>query len=242
MTAADRPDSLFDGRLVCRQPASGYRFSIDAVLLAHFCRPAPGETVVDLGAGCGVVSLILAHRHPTIDLVAVELQPELVRYCRQNVEENGFADRLRVVAGDVQDIRRLLPPESCQRVVVNPPYGRPGRGRTSRDTGSRTARHETAATIDVFVAAAAFVLQNRCRADFIFPVSRLPGLLSCLRQVRLEPKILRLVHGYPGADARLVLVEAMKNGGEDLRVLPPLYIYQHKNGPYTDEVTHIYKC
>ena len=33
-------DTLFSGRLICRQPEHGYRFSVDAVLTAHFARPA----------------------------------------------------------------------------------------------------------------------------------------------------------------------------------------------------------
>ena len=238
--SADTPDTLFNGRLFCRQPAQGYRFSIDAVLLAHFCRPAAGETVVDLGAGCGVVSLILAYRHPGVALVAVEAQEELARCCAENARANSFTHRLQVVAGDVRRIRELLPPESCQRVVCNPPYGQMDRGRVSPNPERRAARHEGVATVEDFAAAAAFVLRNRCRAAFVFSAARLPGLLAALRRVRLEPKVLRLVHSYPGADASLVLVEAIKNGGEELRVLPPLYVYREQNGAYSEEVAACY--
>ncbi len=238
--AADTPDTLFNGRLLCRQPGRGYRFSIDAVLLAHFCRPAKGETVADLGAGCGVVSLILAYRHPGATFVAVEAQEELARCCADNVRANGFAGRFRVVTGDVRRIRDLVAAESCHWVVCNPPYGRPGRGRLSPDPERRVARHEGDASIADFAGAAATVLRNRGRAAFVFPAARLPGLLAAMRHHRLEPKVLRLVHGYPGAEASLALVAGVKNGGEELRVLPPLFVYRERNGPYTDEVAGWY--
>ncbi|MCW5198647.1 SAM-dependent methyltransferase, partial [Desulfobulbus sp. F3] len=55
-------DTLFNDRVICRQHRDGYRFSIDAVLLAHFCRPAARNMVLDIGCGCGVISLILCCR------------------------------------------------------------------------------------------------------------------------------------------------------------------------------------
>ena len=68
-------DTLFNGRLVCRQHRNGYRFSLDAVLLAHFCQPASRDKVLDLGCGCGVIGLVLCYRHPEVQVTGLELQP-----------------------------------------------------------------------------------------------------------------------------------------------------------------------
>ena len=100
-------DTLFDGALLCHQHRQGYRFSVDAVLLAHFVVPPKGARILDLGAGCGVVSLQLAYRHPSVFLSALEIQDTLVALCRRNVLANGFEERLTVVQGDLRRLSSL---------------------------------------------------------------------------------------------------------------------------------------
>ena len=98
-------DHFFNGNIVLNQPASGYRFSIDAVILSHLVCPAPGETVLDLGTGCGVIPIMLAFRHPDIRVIGVEIQPSLSRLARQNVADNCLADRVRIVDKDMGNCR-----------------------------------------------------------------------------------------------------------------------------------------
>ena len=97
-------DTLFAGRLICRQRRHGYRFSVDAVLVAHFAIPKPGQRVLDLGCGCGVIGLILAHRQPQITVSSLEMQEELAALAEENGNLNGFGDRFRVIRGDVRTI------------------------------------------------------------------------------------------------------------------------------------------
>jgi tRNA1Val (adenine37-N6)-methyltransferase len=92
-------DHFFNGKIVLNQPGSGYRFSIDAVILSHLVCPVPGETILDLGTGCGVIPIMLAFRHPEIRVIGVEIQPALSRLARQNVADNHLADRIRVIEG-----------------------------------------------------------------------------------------------------------------------------------------------
>ena len=54
-------DAFFEGRLRIYQTRDGYRYSIDAVLLAGAVYPKPGQVLVDLGTGCGIIALILIH-------------------------------------------------------------------------------------------------------------------------------------------------------------------------------------
>jgi len=234
-------DTLFDGRVVCLQPRQGYRFSIDAVLLAHFCEPAPFERVLDLGSGCGVLSLILAFRHPNVSLVAVEIQEELCRLCRENVARNGLEGRIRVLCGDARDPALLPQGEPFDQVVVNPPFYPAGSGRLSQNPQAALARHEINLDLASMVMTAQRVLHTQGRLSVVYPATRLASLIAALREKGLEPKRLRLVHSYPGDVARLALLEAVKNGGESLSVLPPLFIYQAPGGGYTEEVASFYR-
>ncbi len=241
MNASLTDDTLFDGRLVCRQYRDGYRFSLDAVLAAHFCRPAPRDRVLDLGCGCGVIGLILAYRHPDITLTGIEIQPELVQLTRDNAVANELQARLMVLEGDFRTISSLVQPESFDVVVSNPPYRQQGRGRVSPADQRARARHEVDASLPDLVGAAAFGLKNRARMVVIYPAARLVPLITELKKNRLEPKRIQPVYSYPGSrDASLVLIEAVKNGGEEVRILPPFYVYTEKNGPYTGSMQKLY--
>jgi len=239
---ADEPaisrDTLLGGRLICCQHLKGYRFSIDAILLAHFA-PLPSQAkVLDLGAGSGVIGLLAAFLQPSLQLTSYELQIPLLHLIQHNISENKLSQRCTAVQGDVRR-RQGLVAESMDLVLCNPPYGKLGSGRLNPGSEQAVARHELHGSLADFVQAAAFSVKNRRQVAFVYPARRLPQLLSTMQQYRLEPKRLRLVHSYPGSDAKLLLLEAIKNGGQELQVLPPLFIYQHKDGEYSEETAEM---
>lgn len=233
-------EPMFCGALRCLQPRQGYRFSVDAVLLAHFLTPQPEARILDLGAGCGVVSLILSHRWPTANLVALELQPRLAEVVRRNVAINSLASRVTVLEGDCRWIADLLAPNSFDWVATNPPYYPTASGRHHPGTERAKARHEILGGVGEMAPAAAFALKSGGRAAFVYPAARTEILLSALRDNGLAPKRLQRVHPYPEAEAGLVLVEAVKDGGEGLEVLPEFCICQGKGGMYTVEMAAMY--
>jgi len=233
-------DTLFSGRLRCLQHRQGYRFSIDAVLLAHFLAPKKNDRVLDLCAGCGVVSLILAYRWPEIGLTALEVQPQLAALIRRNSTENEFSERIRVVEGDCRQMDTLVAAGSFDCLACNPPYRKVASGRANPQTEQALARHELLADLGAVVQAAAFALKNRGRAAFVYPAARAATLLATLQSHAFAPKRLRVVHSYPGDTGRLVLLEAVKNGGEELVILPPLFVYQEKGGEYAPETASFY--
>jgi tRNA1(Val) A37 N6-methylase TrmN6 len=233
-------ESLFGGKLRCLQPRQGYRFSVDAVLLAHFLAPEPEARILDLGAGCGVVSLILSHRWPAASLVALEVQPRLAEVIRRNVAINSLESRITVIEGDCRRMADLLPPKSCDWVAANPPYYPTGSGRYHPETERAKGRHEILGTIGEMAEAAVFALKSGGRAAVVYPAGRTETLLGVLWEKGLAPQRLRMVYPYPGAEAVLVLVEAVKDGGEELAVLPPFFICQEKGGVYTVEMAAMY--
>ncbi len=225
------------GRLVY-QPEEGYRYSLEAFLLASFVNLRPRERALELGAGCGIVTLLLAWRHPENLFWGLEIQPPLLACFARNVRENGLLSRVLPVAGDVK--APPFKPGLFEVVYTNPPFYAPGEGRLSPDLQERLARHEILATLEDFFSAAAKLLRERGRFYLVCTARRLAEALSSLRGFRLEPKVLRLVHSYPGDQGRLFLLEAVKGGGKELRVLPPLFVYTRKGGPYTTEVQEMF--
>lgn len=233
-------DALFAGRLTCLQHRDGYRFAVDAVLLAHFAAPRPGERVLELCAGNGVVSLVMAYRQPRIAITALELQSQLVGLMRSNIALNHYEERITVVEGDCRSLAGHVPIGTFDRVVMNPPYRKRESGRQNPDDEAARARHELTLTLDEAVAAMAFALKNKGRGVVVYPAERLATLITALKGQRLEPKRLQSIHSYPGEVGRLVLVEVVKNGGEELTVLPPFFVYQAAGGAYTQEMAALY--
>ncbi|HEX9787956.1 MAG TPA: tRNA1(Val) (adenine(37)-N6)-methyltransferase [Candidatus Binatia bacterium] len=231
-------DALFDGRLSLYQSRSGYRFSIDALLLADFVSIKRGDRVVDLGAGNGILSLVLAQSHPSAALVGIEIQASMVERAERNVRLNRLQRRVQIVSGDVRLGQALAAPASFDVAVSNPPYRKPSSGRVGANHERQMARHEMTGDLGDFLRAGAFFLREKGQMALIYPAVRSADLIFALRQARIEPKRLRMVHSFQGGEASLLLVEGVKGGRAGLTVLPPLIIYRGGK-KYSDEVAAI---
>lgn len=224
-----------------RQPRTGYRYSIDSVLLAAFAAPLCGETALDLGTGSGVLLLFLAAMRPGLRRgVGVEIQPRLLSHARSNIEENGFGERLSALPGDFREEMGGIRGERFGLVLCNPPYRRVGEGRRSPDPGKEIARHEVAGTMADSFRAAARHLAPRGRFATLCLPERLPELLACAAGAGIHPETLRFVHPFAGDPANAVLFAGALRRPPALRVLAPLVVYAVQ-GSYTPEVERIYR-
>ncbi|MGM0646393.1 MAG: tRNA1(Val) (adenine(37)-N6)-methyltransferase [Thermodesulfobacteriota bacterium] len=210
------------------QPEAGYRFSLDALLLACFSPAPAGARLLDLGCGCGVVGLGMVLRQPDMHLTGVDVNPEMVQAAGENAGRLGLGEQCAFFEHDVAQLREkgsAVSAETYSVVVANPPYRSPQAGRASPYAGRQEARFAPGAALETFVAAAAYALANRGRFACVFLAERLPYLCAVLRQHRLEPKRMRFVHSRAQRPAKQILVEARKNSGEQLHVEPPLVLY-----------------
>jgi len=234
-------ESLFEGDLVCRQSRRGYRFSVDAALLAHFVVANPGDRVLELGAGCGIVSLVFAYRQPFVTVDAIEIQPQLCALARHNMVANGYGKRVRVLHGDVRQIASHVSADTFDLVLANPPYRQSQHGRLCPCPERAVARHQLRGGLPSFVRAAFFALSDHGRAAFVYPATHEEELLTALEASDFGARRLRAVYGYPGGGRRLVLVEAVKKGKAPLAREPSLYITTQAGGGYTEEVAAFYR-
>ena len=213
-------DAFMGGRLRLIQSRSGYRFSIDAILLARFVTVKPGDVVLDLGTGCGVMLLILLLTRPVARTYGIEIQAELASQAARNAALNGFTERMAVIRGDIRHCP--LAPGSADVVIVNPPYRRPLSGRINPDPRRAIARHELLASLSDILASSVKLLRDRGRLALVYPAARLGELLGQLARRNLEPKRLQLHHPGKASDANLVLVEAARGARPGLRIHPPI--------------------
>ena len=228
-------DAILSGKIAVLQPKNGYRFSLDAVLLAFFVRAKKSDTIVDLGCGSGVIGLILAHRFPDVCVYGLELQRELAEAAAQNAMRNGFSDRVKVIQRDFTTLPCPGLPGKIDAVVSNPPFRKSGSGRPNPLSPKAIARHEIAGSLAQAAEAASRLLSPKGSFFCVYPASRLAHCISTLCANGLEPKRLRAVHPKKDEPASLILVEARKGGGPELLLEPPLFI--HENGGYTEEIS-----
>ncbi|MGE5307085.1 MAG: tRNA1(Val) (adenine(37)-N6)-methyltransferase [Alphaproteobacteria bacterium] len=239
MTSLDETiDTLFQGRLKFYQSRRGYRFSLDAILLANFARVKANDKVADLGTGNGVIPLVLVYRVPLLSILGVEVQVELADRARRNVEANGEDKRIQIVQGDVRAIDQMAAPESFDAVLCNPPYRKPSSGRLSPSMEKKIARHEVMGTLQHFLEAGRYLLRANGRMTLVYPAVRCIDLLQAMRGTGLEPKLLRVVHACTGAEASLILVEGVKGGRSGAKIMRPLFIYE-RGKTYSAEVAAI---
>jgi tRNA1(Val) A37 N6-methylase TrmN6 len=225
-------DALLGGRIQLLQPARGYRVAIDAVLLAAAVDAAPGQRILDLGAGVGAVGLCLAARLAGCSVVGIELQAPLAELAERNANLNGMADRVRTV---VHDLAQPLPADlgRFDHVVTNPPYLAAAVADPSPDPSKALATVESSADLARWLEVATAAAEPAGTLLIIHRSDRLDEILGHLGRLgwgditvkRLPP-------------AARILVRARRASRPVRHDAPPLTLHR-PDGRYTDEAEAI---
>jgi len=217
-------DCLRDYGIKVFQPRNGYRFSVDSLLLADFVRFRKGDHFLDIGTGCGIIALILAKRDHSVKIAAIEIQRDLTEIAVENVHLNHLDRQIEVYGEDLNRVPGIFSAGSFDHVVANPPYRSPVSGRLCKNPQENLARHEILTDLGQILAIARYALHPGGRVSLVYPADRVVRLLSNMHDLGLEPKRLGIVHSNPASQARLVMVEGCKDSGEEIRVLPPVFL------------------
>lgn len=214
-------EELGGGMAVLVSPDHG--FGEDALLLADFAAPRAGERVCDLGTGCGILPLLWCRDPAPFHVTGLDCAAAAISMARQSAARCRQEERMAFVCCDWNDLPADIPKGRFDRVTCNPPYFAAGSGMVSRDAAARTARHESGADMLPGVCrTAAALLKNRGRFCLCHRPERMADLLIALREAGMEPKRLQFVQHRVDTAPWLVLCEAMKGGGNGVRVLAPL--------------------
>jgi tRNA1Val (adenine37-N6)-methyltransferase len=231
-------DSIRD--ILLYQSKKGYRFSVDSLLLYDFVNLKEVPSIADLGAGSGIVGILLAKKYPRAFVDLFELQDSLFRLAEKNVLLNNIGDRVKVIHCDLRNLPVLAGTfRSYDLVVANPPYRKLKSGLLNIEEEKAIARHEIKLSLHEFIDATASLLRTKGRLCLIYHPSRLSELIDALRKKDIEPKRLRFVHSTLSSEAKIFLLEAVKGGRTGLKVDNPLYLY-NQDGSYTAEMENIY--
>ena len=231
-------DDLQNGYFLI-QKKEGFRFGVDAVLLADFAALKRSDKVLEMGAGTGIISILLHAKKNPMSITALEIQEEMAEMARRSMIYNKLEDRIAVLPMDLKDAPGNLGKASFNAVVTNPPYMKLGSGIVNPSQKQAISRFELRCSLEDVINSACDLLMPGGRFFMVHRTDRLVDIIVSMRNKKLEPKRIRFVHSSIGKKPHLLLIEGMKGGKAELKFMEPLYIYDDE-GEYTKEIHDIY--
>lgn len=235
----ERIDDLQRNGYRILQDPNKFCFGMDAVLLSGFVKIKPGEKVLDMGTGTGILPILLEAKTQAGHLTGVEIQSESADMARRSVLLNGLEKKISIITGDIKEAEYLFGAASFDVVTSNPPYMIVDHGLANPGDAKAIARHEILCTLEDVISQAAKVLKPGGSIFMVHRPFRLTEMMVLLHSYRLEPKRLQFVYPYVDKEPNMFLIEANRGGRPSLRVEKPLIIFS-KPGVYMPEIQEKY--
>lgn len=235
----ERIDDLQLSGLKMIQNNKAFCFGMDAVLLSGFAKAKPGDSVLDLGTGTGIIPILLSAKTQAGKLIGLEIQPESAEMAGRSVALNALSERVQIVTGDIREARMLFGASVFDVVTCNPPYMIADHGIPNPADEKTIARHEVLCTLEDVVSQASAVLKPGGHFYLVHRPFRLAEIITKMCAHRLEPKRMRLVYPYADKEPVMVLLEGVRGGRPRMTVEKPLIIYREP-GVYSEELRRDY--
>ncbi len=237
----ERIDYIIENELQIIQSPTVFSFSLDAVLLANFAWvPIKRGKIIDLCTGNGIIPLLLS-RKSQVSIEGVEIQNRLYNMGTRSVDLNNLNDQLTLHHADIRNLPSEIKRESYDAVTCNPPYFKSKRNEQRNLNEHLTiARHEVMCTLEDVIRSCSGLTKQGGKVSLVHRPERLLDIMTLMRKYRIEPKRMQLVYPKTGKEANTLLIEGIKDGKPDLKVLPPFIVYQETN-TYTDEMREVYE-
>lgn len=232
-------DDLQLNNIFVIQKKSGFRFGMDAVLLANFATIKKNDNILDLCSGTGIIPFIIAGKRKFNKIVGIEIQEEMVDMAKRTSIYNKLDEKIKFIVGDLKDIDLLKKLGKFDVITVNPPYKLKNSGIINENSKESIARHEILCDIDDVIKAANILLKDRGRFFMVHRPERIVDILTTMRKYKIEPKLIKMIQPNEEKSPNLLLIEGHKNGGQFLKWEKTLYVYD-KLGNYTKELVNIY--
>jgi tRNA1(Val) A37 N6-methylase TrmN6 len=236
----ERIDDLLTHGLKIIQSHEVFCFSMDAVLLGRFASVPKRGKVIDLCTGNGAIPLIMSTRSQEAEFAGIEIQERLHDMARRNVLLNNLQSRIRMYHGDVKEAAQMFGYGGFDLITCNPPYMPVvEEGRINKNEHFAIARHEILLQLEDVIRVSSQLAKSGGKVALVHRATRLIDIVTLMRQYGIEPKRMRLVHPRKNAEPNMVLIEGIRGGKPELRIQPPLIVYEHGE-EYCEELHEIY--
>lgn len=212
-----------------------FPLSTDSIALSGFVRLGRQANVLDLGAGCGTLGLLLCAKDSGCAVTGIELDENAHKTALQNAESNRLSSRLTSICADLRTVPSLFAPGSFHACVSNPPYFS-----AAQQSANSAARHEQLCTLDDLFTAAQWAVRYGGDFYLVHKPERLAELCACGASHTLEPKRLLLLRHKPGGPICLILLQCRKGAKPGL-VIEEEYLQEESGKPseYYRRLYHI---
>ncbi len=197
-----------NGLMICVEKP-GFSYGGDAVALAAFARLKKGETALDLGAGTGILAILLAGRYGA-RFTAVEIRGDMCALMQKSIALNAQEEMISVMNADLRELKSGRGFENFDAAVCNPPYF--SGGTQSENEQRLESRHQKSCDFRDAAACAFRLLKQGGRFYICCPVTMLADCCAALIENGMQPKRMRIESG------RLALIEAKKGAKAGMRL------------------------
>ena len=213
---------------------------MDSVLLSDFAKEIKKESkIADLGTGTGILGILLCGKTELSKIYGIEIQEQVAEMAKRSIQLNGLESRFEIINKNIKELDNIFEKNSFDFIVTNPPYKKLNTGKINEKDKKIISRHEVTATVTDFINISYKMLKDKGTLYMVHRPDRLVDIIYEMRHNKIEPKEIKLVYPYENKEPNLVLIKAIKNGGQFLKIDKPLYIYR-EDGKYTEEILKIY--
>lgn len=223
--SGERLDDLQLNGLELIQDPNKFCFGVDAVFLSDFVRVKPGETVLDMGTGNGIIPVLLSAKTQGKKFTGLEIQPDTAEMARRSVRLNHLEERIEIVTGDIKEAAEIFKPAFFDVITTNPPYMPAEHGLRNPDSARAIARHEVMCSLDDILRESMRLLQDKGRFYMIHRPFRLTEIMIKMNQYKIEPKRIQFIYPYIDKEPAMVLIEGVRGARSKVTVEPPIIIY-----------------
>lgn len=214
------------------QLKNGYRYNSDSLLLADFALSLGVKNeLLDVGAGCGIIGILLKLFNVELRLNLLDIQEENIKLIEKNLQENSLQAELFHC-----DFKDFVSEKKFDYIVCNPPFYRQGTQK-SENFHKKLSKNADFLPLSLFLKKANSLLKPRGVLYFCYEALALSELCFLLENFKLKPTKIRTVHSKKNASARLLLIKAQKSSKSFCELLPPLFVYDERG--LSEEMTRI---
>lgn len=230
LSADERLEDLQCNDLKIIQNKSLYTFTSDSVILANFVKTKANDIAVEIGAGCGVISILVQAKNKLKKIYAFEIQKQMQDLCEKNIELNNLKEKIVLCKDDVKNFKEYFSNGSVDVVFSNPPYFKETNFKQSQI--KKIAKEEIFLPLESLVNAANKMLKFGGVFYCCYCSERACELIECLQKNGLVVKEMFFTENGKGA-IKLVVLKAVKGGKNGTKIYPNL-VTNEEDGNYLE--------
>jgi len=236
-------DYFYNEKIIVNQGKMGFRFSVDAPILADFLPFMPDKRAVEIGCGSGIISLLSLYKNKFKNITCFEIQERLSKIAELNAEENNFTDRMSIINENFLENEifvNLRNEDKFDIAFSNPPFYPVNIGRISKNRETAVAKFELKITLLKLIEKVSHVVKPIGSLFLILPFERFDELKNLTKKFGYSIIKKRDVLSFKGGKAERFLIELQNNANPQSSYIEkePLIIYKEK-GIYSDEMVGV---